>query len=308
MLAGEERKATLRPHPFSWSGTYLVAGLPALWGLTLAWMWRTEWWQTASEGEWWQVWTWLYGNTVSAHVHTLAGLALLGAIVSVMTIRWRRFWLYLFMGLLAVGATIATRSDATVTIPVALVALSLPALAYAELDRRSHRYHLTNLRIVFQGGTFVRRERSIKFEAITDLDGTQGPLGGLLDYGTLIPVTQSGFGLGNDTSQASVAVGAGGGKGGLFGGAAVTAGGGKEVSVGRARTFHQLTGIRPYGDTKHLLEQLIQEATSTPYLREQVELQKSMVDALNRMSGKDDQSGAQGSSGESPTPDGPRAF
>lgn len=285
MLPGETMEASLRPHPLSWLGRYLVGGLPALWGLFLAWLWRTGWWNGAESGSWWQVWTWLYGNTAAAHVYTVAGLALLGAAISVATIQWRRFFLYVALGLAAVGLTVGLRLDPLTAVPALLALGSFPLVAYAELDRRSHRYFLTNLRIVFQGGTLVRKERQLKFESITDLDGSQGPLGSALDYGTLIPVTQSGFGLGNDTSQAGVAVGGGGGKGGLFGGAAVTAGGGKEVSVGRARTFHQLTGVRPYRDTKHLLERLVQEATSTPYLREQVELQRKMVDALDRING-----------------------
>lgn len=288
MLPGETMEAALRPHPLGWLGRYLVGGLPALWGVALAWLWRTDWWQNADQGSWWQVWTWLYGNTGAAYVHTVAGLAVAGAAIGVVTIRWRRFWLYVGVGFAVVGTTVAVGMEAVTAIPALLAVASLPLVAYAELDRRSHRYFLTNLRIIFRGGALVRRERQLRFESITDLDGSQGPLGGLLDHGTLIPVTQSGFGLGNDTSQAGVAVGGGGARGGLFGGAAVTAGGGREVSVGRARTFHQLTGVRPYQDTKHLLERLVQEATSTPYLREQVELQRQMVEALDRMNGDHD--------------------
>ncbi len=285
MLPGEKLETRLRPHPLSWLGRYTLAAFPAIWGGFLAWLMRTEWWNAADTGKWYQVWTFLYGNSGAAYVYAIAGLALFGAIVSVATIRWRRFFLYVAVGLAAVGLTIATKFSVDTALPSFLIAASIPLLFWTEADRLSHRYTLTNLRIIFVGGTITRKERVIKYEAITDLDGSQGPLGRILDYGTLIPVTQSGFGLGNDTSQASVTVGAGASKGGAMGGGAVTAGGGKEVSTGRALSFHQLTGVRPYGDTKYLLERLIQEATSTPYLREQVELQRQMVDTLKQLRG-----------------------
>lgn len=266
-------------------GRYTLALFPAIWGGFLAWLMRTEWWNQADAGKWYQVWTFLYGNSAAAHVYTIAGLALFGVIISVATIRWRRFFLYVLVGLLVVGTVLGAKLDPKTATPLLLLAASVPLLFWTEADRLSHRYTLTNLRIIFVGGALVRKERVIKYEAITDLDGTQGPLGRMLNYGTLIPVTQSGFGLGNDTSQASMTVGGAASKGGVIGGGAVTAGGGKEVSTGRAMSFHQLTGVRPYGDTKFLMERLIQEATSTPYLREQVELQRQMVDTLNQMRG-----------------------
>ena len=283
-MPGERLEARLKPHPLSFLPHYFVAGFFAVWAGVLAWLFRTDWWQSADQGKWYQFWTFLYGNTPIAYVYMLVGVALVGAVASVAAIKWRIFFAYAFVGLATAGLTIwLDRTGTTTTMLVILAAWSVPALLAAEAQRRSHDYHITNLRILFRGGTFVTKERQLKFEAITDLDGSQGPLGRILDYGTLIPVTQSGFGLGSDTSQAQVLVGAGASKGGAAGGIAVGAGGGKEVQTGRARTFHQLTGIRPYGETKYLLERLIQEATSTPYLRQQVELQKQMVDALGRM-------------------------
>lgn len=280
LLPGERLEARLRPHPLAWMPRYLMAGFPALLGVALALTFRTEWWQTADTGKWYQVWTFLYGNTGAAFVYMFAALAAVGAAISVAAIRWRVFFAYLAIGALVLGLSFATDWAATTDIPVLLVLASVPMLVGAELDRGSHEYHITNLRILFSGGLVVRRDRRLKFESITDLDGSQGLLGRMLDFGTLIPVTQSGFGLGADSSEANIMVGGGAQKGGVAGGLAVGAGGGKEVNTARAKSFHQLTGVRPYGETRYLLERLIQEATSTPYLREQVELQRQMVDAL----------------------------
>lgn len=249
-------------------------------GLGLGMLFRTDWWASADAGKWYQVWTFAYGNAAAGFVYMFAALAIAGAAIAVAAIKWRVFFAYMAVGLAVLGVSFATDWPAELDIAVLLAIASIPLLISTEWSRSSHNYHITNLRILFAGGTFIRKERQLKFEAITDLDGSQGPFARLLDYGTLIPVTQSGFGLGADTSQAQVMVGAGAKKAGVAGGIGVAAGGGKEVQTGRARTFHQLTGVRPYGETKYLLERLIQEATSTPYLREQVQLQRKMVEAL----------------------------
>ena len=287
LLPGEKLEAKLRPHPVSFLGHYFVAAWFALWAAALAWLFRTAWWRSADDGKWFQFWTFLYGNTAAAYVYMVAGMALVGVVFAVARIRWRIFFAYVAVG----GATIALTvwlgdNDTRTAMPLLLGVWSVPAVLGVEMHRRSHEYHLTNLRILFRGGIVVTKERQLKFEAITDLDGTQGPLARLLDYGTLIPVTQSGFGLGADISQAMMGVGLGASKGGVAGGLAVGAGGGKEVQTGRARSFHQLTGIKPYRDTKYLLERLVQEATATPYLRQQVELQRQMVQSLSRLGGE----------------------
>jgi membrane protein YdbS with pleckstrin-like domain len=285
MLPGEHVEARLRPHVFSFGGRFLIAAGPALWGLGAYLLLGSTAWSPPDEGSWWQFWRFLYGNAPAAYVYVVAGLAVLGAALSVITVRWRIFIWYLAAGVGAVAVTaVVFAHEYRAMLPAALAATAPPALLVVELDRRSHRFLLTNLRVLFRGGVVVRRERQLRYESITDLDSHQGPLGRLFGYGTLIPVTQSGFGLGADSSQALVAAGAGGRAGGkragAAGGLAVAAGGGKEVSVGRARTFHQLTGVHPYAQVRRRLEALIQAATATPYLREQVDLQRQILAAL----------------------------
>lgn len=285
LLPGERIEARLKPHPFSFLAAYFLAALPALWGLGAYFLLGSSAWEAPAEGSWWQFWRFLYGNAPAAYVYTVAGLGILGAAAAVVRISWRIFFLYLGAAGLAVGLTAGLFHDRyTVMLPLALAVTAPPALLAVELDRRSHQYLLTNLRIVFRGGMVVHHERQIRYEAVTDLDSQRGVLGRMLGFGTIIPVTQSGFGLGADTSQALVGVGVGGRGGGkragASGGIGVAAGGGKEVQVGRARSFHQLTGVWPYRRTLHLLERLIQDATSTPYLREAVELQRGILDAL----------------------------
>ncbi len=283
LLPGENIEGKYRPHVLSFGGRFGLALWPAILGGILAGLLRTNWWASAENGSWYQFWTFLYGNTASAFVLMFIGLLLVGVIAAVVAIKWRIPILYAVAGLATMGLTLWLDMDAANGIPLFLGAASLPAVIWVEADRRSHRYILTNMRILFQGGTIVRHERQIRYESITDIDGSQGMFGRVFRFGTIIPVTQSGFGLGADTSHAAIGVGGGASKAGVAGGVGVMAGGGKEVQVGRARSFHQLTGVFPYYDVKHLLESLVQAATATPYLREQVELQKQMVDALNRI-------------------------
>lgn len=286
LLPGERIEARLKPHPMSFFPQYLLAASFALWGGFLAWMYRTSWWTSAETGKWYQFWTFLYGNTPMAYVFMLLGLALIGVIASLLRIKWSIFFAFMGVGLTLVVVNTAYLGLPTdLFVPITLAAVSVPVVLYVDLGRRSHKFVLTNMRILFRGGAFVAKERQLRYEGITDLDVTQGLFGKMFNYGTIIPVTQSGFGLGEDTSNAQMMVGGGAGKKGLFGGVGVSAGGGRGVNVGRARTFHMLTGIHPYEQTKYLLERLIQESTSTPYLREQVELQRQMVAGLQAMQG-----------------------
>ncbi len=289
LLPGEREEASLRPHPLGWLGPYTLGALPLLWGIAIAWVFRTDWWQQETDPAWWQFWQYLYGNDWSGYVLAVVGIGIIGAAIAVVTIRWRVFFAYVGAALVSVAVAITNAKQAPyeTMLPVLLGVAGLIGIGIQEAVRRGHRYRITNLRIVFQGGTLVRRERQIRFESITDLDIAQGPLGRAMGYGTIIPVTQSGFGLGEDQSNAGMAVGGGGKKGGVGIGAAVMAGGGRSVQTGRARTFHQLTAVRPFDDIKGLVERLVQEATSTPYLREQVDLQRKMADALERLEARD---------------------
>lgn len=283
LLPGEKEEVTLRPHPLSWLGHYLVALVPAFIAIALVWVVNTDWWKSGEEGKWYQFWTFLYGNAPAMYVLMFVLLAVMGAILAVAMIRWRLFFAYLSQGIIATVITAVWFEDSVyAALPFWLGLSAVPFLGFAEIQRISHSYILTNLRILFRGGTFVSMERQIRYEAITDLDGKQSIFGRIFGYGTLIPITQSGFGLGNDTSQANVMVGGGAAKGGVVGGIGVQAGGGKEVAVARARTHDQLTGVRPYGDVKFLVETFVQRSASAPYLQQQVDLQEKMVAALSK--------------------------
>ncbi len=283
LLPGEKEHANLRPHPLSFGGHYFLGAWPAILGGILLLTYRSAWWNGARDGSWYEFWRFLYGNLASGYVLMALGLVLVGIIAAVLLIRWSVAFAYAGVALATIALTATFWDGAArleVGVPTVLAAFGGLGALGVEGRRRSHVYRITNLRILFSGGFWVKKERQVRYDHITDLDGTQSLLGRVLGFGTIIPVTASGFGLGEDTSQANVMAGGGAAKKGIFGGVAVGAGGGKGVNTGRARTFHQLTGVKPYKKTKRLLEELIQRATLSPYLAEQVDLQKEMLSTM----------------------------
>jgi hypothetical protein len=138
---------------------------------------------------------------------------------------------------------------------------------------------ISNYRIVFKGGVITKKERTLRYDKITDINTKQGLLGQIFSFGTIIPISQSGFGLGSDNTFAAGGVQVGEKRVkflGLFGG-------GKEVQTPRARSYYELHGVHPYKEVKLLVENLVQGSVITSYQQEQVDIQKEQVDIQREM-------------------------
>lgn len=279
-LPGEEEQFRLRPHVLSWLGQYLIGAVPLIVGLLLAWIYRADWWNT-SDQPWYKFWTYLYGNQGAGYAFAILMLAIPGLIAAMSQIKWRLFGAYLFAGIVAIVLDVIWKSaDYDVAVPLVLAGFGIIGVFVAELARRKHLYIVTNVRLLFSGGYLIKRERQLRYESITDLDISQGPLGRMFDYGTLIPITQSGFGLGTDEATIAAGVGVGADAGKAKVGIGIGGSGTRGVQTGRARSYAQLTGIRPLRDVQYVLEGFIHQASGTPYLREQVDLTKQLLDTV----------------------------
>jgi len=148
-----------------------------------------------------------------------------------------------------------------------------------EWYRRSHKYIISNQRIIFKGGILTKQERTLRYDKVTDINAKQGILGQIFGFGTIIPISQSGFGLGSDSSLAAGGIQIGGKKAKLLG----IFGGGKEVQTPRARSYFELHGVHPYKEVKKLVEEMVQSSVITPYQQEQVAFQKEQVDIQKQM-------------------------
>jgi membrane protein YdbS with pleckstrin-like domain len=208
-------------------------------------------------------------------------LLLVGVIASLVAIQWSIFFLYLGVVLGALGLLFWQHweKDSGLFILVYSIAVSIAGFLIVELYRRSHKYYITNLRIVFKGGVLTKRERTIRYDKITDINSRQGILGQIFGFGTIIPISESGFGLGSDKSLAGGGLELGSKKARLFG----FAGGGKEVQTPIARSYYELHGVYPYKDVQKLVENMVQSHVPTQYQKEQVEFSKQQVDIQKQM-------------------------
>ncbi len=270
LLKNEQIERMLSPHPLSFMKLQALCIFVIVWGIVVWWLTNFS---TYSD----------MFNSNPWYPLILWGLVLLliGVVASLVAIQWSIFFLYLGVFAGAVGLIFWQQweNDATLFILVYSIAVSIGGFLIVELYRRSHKYILSNLRIIFKGGLLTKRERTIRYDKIADIDAKQGILGQIFSFGTIIPVSQSGFGLGSDKTMAAGGLAVGSKKAKLFG----FAGGGKEVQTPIARSYYELHGVYPYKDIKQLVEDLVQSHVPTQYQKEQVEFQKQQVDIQTQM-------------------------
>jgi membrane protein YdbS with pleckstrin-like domain len=270
LLKNEQMERILSPHPLSFMKLQTLCIFVIVWGFVVFWL--TDFSEHAgmfAGNPWYPLILW--------------GLVLLlaGVIASLVAIQWTIFFLYLFVFVSAVGLILWQHweNDIPLFIFIYSIAVSIVGFLLVELYRRSHKYIITNLRVIFKGGIFTKRERTIRYDKIADIDAKQGILGQIFGFGTIIPVSQSGFGLGSDKTLAAGGIEMGTSKARFFG----FAGGGKEVQTPIARSYYELHGVYPYKDVKQLVEDMVQSHVPTQYQKEQIEFQKQQVDIQTQM-------------------------
>lgn len=87
-----------------------------------------------------------------------------------------------------------------------LIGIGVMGIIGTEIYRRSHQYLVTDRRIIIRAGA-GSQERSIFYGRIDDLVMTRPLLGSIFGFGTIIPVTSSGLGLGDDSAGGMMMVG-----------------------------------------------------------------------------------------------------
>jgi len=270
LLKGEKLEKILSPHPLSFMRYQSLSLFLIIWGIVAGWLINfSEWNNIFSDNSWYPLLVW--------------GLVLLlaGVIASIITIRWSIFFLYLgvFAGGVALMLSQGWLDASGIFIPFYTVSISIIGFLIVEAYRRSHKYFISNQRITFKGGIITKRERTLRYDKITDINAKQGIIGQIFGFGTIIPISQSGFGLGSDKSFAGGGVSLGEKKIKLLG----LFGGGKEVQTPRARSYYELHGVYPYKEIKKLVEEMVQGNVITPYQQEQVAFQKEQVDIQKQM-------------------------
>lgn len=269
LLENERVEKILSPHPLSFMRLQSLCIFLIVWGVLFGWL-----------VNFWEYKGWLSESLVMIFVWGIV-LILVGVFASLLSIRWSILLLYLLVVIGGAGIIFWQnwQDSAMVFIPFYTVAVSIIGFLIVELYRRSHKYIISNLRIIFKGGVITKRERTLRYDKISDIDAKQGILGQIFGFGTIIPISQSGFGLGSDKSFAAGGVALGEKKAKLLG----LFGGGKEVQTPRARSYYELHGVHPYKEVKKIVENLVQGSVITPYQQEQVSFQKEQVDLQKQM-------------------------
>jgi len=144
-----------------------------------------------------------------------------------------------------------------------LVSMGILGFFLTEGYRRGHHFYITNQRIISELRFLSYKRRELTYGKITDVAMVKGIVGRLFNFGTVFPITASGFGLGEDL--AAVTAGAGVTSRGVTAGVAVM--GGKTVSVPRGRSSHSLFGISHPEETCDMITKFVHEYEEAPYLK-----------------------------------------
>ena len=273
LLPGEEVDEVLQPHPISFLRYYLVAIYLMVVSVALE-----------------RFYLYLQTN--------LSALSFLGEIFGSMTgmppqdaVLLTVFWVVLIVSGVLIGLLWVTKTPLICMLSVGIVGTflelyyRLPPLTklwvlvvaavlgmiLTEAYRRGHRYFVTNYRIFLRKKFVGREERELLYDKITDVYVGQGFLGRIFNFGTVIPVTASGFGMGEETAMAGVHATASVKGGGLIG---VGAGGGRGVQRPRAATYFSLYGIPNPRRVRGSISRRQLEAREAPILRRIEELLK----------------------------------
>jgi hypothetical protein len=182
--------------------------------------------------------------------------------VAIVKIVWR--WFFFSLILVSAGLT------ATFLLKWPLEYMQLPLISggvlgilLTEKYRRGHRFYVTSQRIISELRFLSYKRRELTYGKITDVAMAKGVLGSLFGFGTIFPVTASGFGLGEDL--AAVTAGVGLTSRGVTAGTAVT--GGRTVSVPRGRSFHTLFGVPRPEEICSMIAKYVYEHEEAPYLK-----------------------------------------
>jgi len=184
-------------------------------------------------------------------------------VVAVLKITWR--WLFLSIGIGALGAALELYFKIVHSLQIPSILIGIIGLALTDVYRRKFDFYITDQRILIELNFVSQKRREILYSKISDLVVEKGWLGSVFKYGSVIPITESGFGLGEDVSAVTVAgTGAPLPKGPKI---TTAVSGGRTVSVPRGRSFYVLFGVRKPETVSDMISQLIHGYEEAPYLR-----------------------------------------
>ncbi|WGI17816.1 PH domain-containing protein [Methanonatronarchaeum sp. AMET-Sl] len=256
LMDDEELVEELAPHPLSFIGLYLVFLYPIVLGVIFSIyhedlvVYFSDLFLFETAGVWTTISIWWVFLIVPA------------IIIALLRITWK--WLALYIGL-AVVLTLL-KMYTWVELPhmnYILVIFGLVGLVFSEYYRRQHRFYLTNNRLITELSFFGKKTRSLMYSRINDLVIQKSVLGNWFDYGTILPITASGFGLSDDMSMAGAGFG---GSSSRFGGG-LGFGGLKGMQDARGRPYYILYGVKEPERIYKKISEYIHLTEASSYLK-----------------------------------------
>lgn len=269
LLSGERVEVALKPHPLSFLRYYLACVYLALLAAALyalqEWLHHNVWANPWISG----ILKLIFGMIPGLSPEELVSLIIFWLVLVLsgllMGILWVSKMPLVYMILIGVAGTLleAYIYPSPLTKPALLLFSAIIGLILVDAYRRGHKFYLTNYRIITVKRFIGREVREIMYDKISDVYVHQGLLGRLFNYGTVIPVSESGFGLGEDAALAALGVGSVG-KGISAG---VIVGGKRGASRPRAATYFSLYGVPNPRRIRGIIGGKMLEMKEAPILR-----------------------------------------
>ncbi|MGQ9468936.1 MAG: PH domain-containing protein [Nitrososphaerales archaeon] len=191
--------------------------------------------------------------------------------IAILKITWRWFFFALISVITGI-AIVLIYNLPSYYMQIPSIIASAIGFVLTEFYRRGHVFQITNQRIVSELRFLSYKRRELTYGKINDLALTKGILGRLFNYGTIFPITASGFGLGEDLAVATAGMGVASKKGV---GAGIAVSGGRTLSVPRGRSSYVLFGVRDPDEVYRMISKHIHEYEEAPYLKKILEELKS---------------------------------
>ncbi len=230
--------------------------------------------------------TWVYSNRISSYVdsmpligkflgvyspYVLLSLSIIlpFLIYSIIKISWRHVVIAILITIVPPPLYSYFHIKLWYVFPT-LIVCSIIALVIIDLHRRAHKYVITERGIIFTyRGLFKVVRRDLVYSRISDLILEKSFLGKLFNFGSVVPITSSGIGSGEDVS--ATAVGVEGGKGVKVGAAVIA---GRGVKVPRSRSFYVLYCVPHPEEVYEAIISAIKASEEAPYLKKLVEMEE----------------------------------
>ncbi len=258
LMDGEECVMRLSPHPLSFIGLYLIFLYPVILGVVFGIYheditgYFSDLFLMEAAGLWTAISIWWLLLIVPA------------IIIALLRITWK--WLALYLSIATVFTLLKMYTWVElIHMNIGLISIGVIGLVISDYYRRQHRFYITDNRIITQLDFLGKKSRSLMYSNINDLVIRKPVLGNWLNYGTILPVTASGFGLTDNMSIAGAGIGGSGKRSGFGGGLGF--GGLKSMQDPRGRPYYILYGVRNPEKIYRLISEFIRETEATPILK-----------------------------------------